>query len=332
VNPIFKIVMQNYLRYIFLICLACVGSKTMAQQDAQLSQYMFNPLYINPATAGTDGVMKFQLHYRNQWSDYQTTFDGSGSLGTQIFTASMPLNGLHSGIGIQFVNDKTPSGAGYQNMLLSYSYQIGLSNGAIVSVGAKGGFHTKTFDSKFRPRDSGDPIVDALSGSVNQTKADFSVGALYKTSNYQIGASLNHVNAPTYGFSTDKTGQYTIKQVLNLTASFDYYLNDVIKVSPMALWKSDFVSNALEGGAIVTYSDRYWLGGSYRLNDAGIIIAGISLLKDNALRFGYSIDLTNVGATAKAPLTHEILLSYALPAPRLLAGKKTPVRTPRFRH
>ncbi|MEA5460135.1 type IX secretion system membrane protein PorP/SprF [Arcicella sp. LKC2W] len=323
--------MQKNLLYIFLSVFIFSSSATFAQQDAQLSQYMFNPLYINPAAAGMDGVTRFQLHYRNQWSDYQTTFDGSGSLGTQIFAASMPLNGLHSGIGIQFVNDKTPSGAGYQNMLLSYSYQIGLSNGGVVSIGAKGGFHTKSFDSRFRPRDTGDPIVDALSGSINQMKADFSVGAIYKTVNYQIGASLNHVNTPKYSFGTDNSGQYAIKQVLNLTASYDYYLNDDIKVSPMALWKTDFTTNVLEGGAIFTYADKYWLGGSYRLNDAGIIIAGISMLKDNALRFGYSLDLTTVGATAKAPLTHEILLSYAIPAPRLLAGKKTPVRTPRFR-
>lgn len=323
--------MQKNLLYIFLSVFIFSSSATFAQQDAQLSQYMFNPLYINPAAAGMDGVTRFQLHYRNQWSDYQTTFDGSGSLGTQIFTASMPLNGLHSGIGIQFVNDKTPSGAGYQNMLLSYSYQIGLSNGGVVSIGVKGGFHTKSFDSRFRPRDTGDPIVDALTGSINQTKADFSVGAIYKTANYQIGASLNHVNTPKYSFGTDNSGQYAIKQVLNLTASYDYYLNDDIKVSPMALWKTDFTTNVLEGGAIFTYADKYWLGGSYRLNDAGIIIAGISMLKDNALRFGYSLDLTTVGATAKAPLSHEILLSYAIPAPRLLAGKKTPVRTPRFR-
>lgn len=323
--------MQKKLLYAFLTIFILSSSATFAQQDAQLSQYMFNPLYINPAAAGIDGVTKFQLHYRNQWSGYQTSQDGNGSLGTQIFTASMPLNGLHSGIGIQFVNDLTPSGAGYQNMLLSYSYQVNLSNGAIVSVGAKGGFYTKSFKTKFRPRETGDPIVDALTGSVNQTKADFSVGALYKTANYQFGASLNHVNSPVYSFSPDKTGTYSIKQVLNLTGSFDYYLNDDIKVSPMVLWKTDFNTNVLEGGAIFTYTDRYWLGGSYRLNDAGIIIAGISMLNNNALRLGYSLDLTTVGATAKAPLSHEILLSYAIPAPKLLAGKKTPVRTPRFR-
>lgn len=323
--------MQKKLLYVFLTIFILSSSATFAQQDAQLSQYMFNPLYINPAAAGIDGVTKFQLHYRNQWSGYQTSQDGNGSLGTQIFTASMPLNGLHSGIGIQFVNDLTPSGAGYQNMLLSYSYQINLSNGAIVSVGAKGGIYTKSFKSKFRPRETGDPTVDALTGSINQTKSDFSVGALYKTANYQIGASLNHVNSPVFSFSPDKTGAYSIKQVLNITGSFDYYLNADIKVSPVVLWKTDFNTNVLEGGAIFTYSDRYWLGGSYRLNDAGIIIAGISMLSNNALRLGYSLDLTTVGATAKAPLSHEILLSYAIPAPKFLAGKKTPVRTPRFR-
>ncbi len=323
--------MQKKLLYIFLTIFILSGSATFAQQDAQLSQYMFNPLYINPAAAGMDGVVNFQLHYRNQWSGYQTSLDGSGSLGTQIFTASMPLNGLHSGIGIQFVNDKTPSGAGYQNMLLSYSYQIGLSSGAVISIGAKGGFYTKSFNSKFRPREPGDPIVDALTGSYNQTTSDFSVGAIYKAANYQIGASLNHVNSPTYKIGLDKIGTNPIKQVLNVIGSFDYYLNDDIKVSPMALWKTDFNTNVLEGGAIFTYTDRYWLGGSYRLNDAGIIIAGISMLKNNALRLGYSLDLTTVGATAKAPISHEILLSYAIPAPRLLAGKKTPVRTPRFR-
>lgn len=324
--------MQKKLLYIYLTIFIFSSATTFAQQDAQLSQYMFNPLYINPAAAGLDGVTRFQLHYRNQWSNYQTSLDGNGSLGTQIFTASMPLNGLRSGIGIQFVNDKTPSGAGYQNMLLSYSYQINLSSGAVVSVGVKGGFYTKSFDSRFRPREIGDPTVDALSGSINQTKADFSVGALYKSTNYQIGASLNHVNSPVYGFLPDRTGAYSIKQVLNLTGSFDYYLSDDIKVSPMALWKTDFNSNVLEGGAIFTYNDRYWVGGSYRLNDAGIIIAGISMLRNNALRLGYSLDLTTTATIAKAPLSHEILLSYAIPAPRLLAGKKTPIRTPRFRH
>ncbi len=324
--------MRKNLQFFIIILLLTANWSVFGQQDAQLSQYMFNPLYINPAAAGTDGVMRFQLHYRNQWSGYQTTYDGSGSLGTQIFTASLPLNGLHSGLGIQFLNDKTPSGSGYQNMLLSYSYQIGLSNGSVISLGVKGGFHTKTFDSRFRAGESGDPVVDAVSKTINETKPDLSFGLLYKAENYQIGVSLNHANTPKYGFGVSRTNEYALKQILNITASYDYYLSDEVKVSPTALWRSDFTSSSLEGGAIVTYSEKYWLGGTYRLNDAGIVIAGISMLRGNALRLGYSLDLTTVGNIAKAPTSHEILLSYALPAPKLFGGKKTPVRTPRFRH
>lgn len=324
--------MRKNLQFLIIILLLTASWSVFGQQDAQLSQYMFNPLYINPAAAGTDGVMRFQLHYRNQWSGYQTSYDGSGSLGTQIFTASLPLNGLHSGLGIQFLNDKTPSGSGYQNMLLSYSYQIGLRNGSVISLGVKGGFHTKTFDSRFRAGESGDPIVDAVSKTINETKPDLSFGILYKAENYQLGVSFNHANTPKYGFGVSRTSEYALKQVLNVTASYDYYLSDEVKLSPTALWRSDFSSSTLEGGAIVTYSEKYWVGGTYRLNDAGIIIAGLSMLRGNALRLGYSLDLTTVGNLAKSPTSHEILLSYALPAPKLFGGKKTPIRTPRFRH
>jgi type IX secretion system PorP/SprF family membrane protein len=324
--------MQKKLLFLILTFIVMGVLPVIAQQDAQLSQYMFNPLYINPATAGTDGTLKFQLHYRNQWSGYQTSLDGGGSLGTQIFTASMPLNGLRSGIGVHFVNDKTPSGAGYQDLKLSYSYQIGLGNGSIISLGARGGFHIKSFDNSFRPRESDDPLIDGLSGKISQTKPDYSVGVLYKASNYFVGASLNHINSPVYNFGITNIANNKAVQSLYVHGGYNYYLTDDIEISPTALFRTDFQTNVLEGGAILTYAEKYWVGGSYRLNDAGIIIAGISLLQNNSLKIGYSLDLTTTnGASAKAPTSHEILLSYSLPAPKLLSGKKTPVRTPRFR-
>jgi len=46
------------------------------------------------------------------------------------------------------------------------------------------------------------------------------------------------------------------------------------------------------------------------------------MLKDNSLRLGYSLDLTTVGQTAKSPTSHEVLISYALPAPKLFGGKR----------
>lgn len=323
--------MQKKLLFLLILIVATSMNPLLAQQDAQLSQYMFNTLYINPATAGTDGVAKFQLHYRNQWTGYQTSFDGSGSLGTQIFTASMPLNGLSSGIGFYFVNDKTPSGAGYQSIKLSYSYQIKFNNGHYISLGLGGGFYTKSFDNAFRAREANDPIVDAVSAKVVQSKPDVNVGFLYSSPEFFIGASFNHLNTPTYNFGVLNVAGNKTQQTIYVHGGYNYYLNDDVKITPTALFRTDLQTNVLEGGAIFTYLEKYWLGGSYRLNDAGIVMAGISLLSNNALKIGYSLDLTTMGVTAKSPTSHEILLTYSLPAPKFLAGKKTPVRTPRFR-
>lgn len=302
-----------------------------AQQDAQLSQYMFNPLYLNPATAGADGVTRFQLHLRNQWAGYQATYDGGGSLGTQILTASVPLNFIKSGIGLQFANDKTPSGAGYQNVLLSYAYKIGLTNGSSLSIGVRGGFHTSSFDGTiYRPRDPNDPLVDAVSGKkINETQPDFALGAYYNAESFFAGASLGHINSSNYRFGYNGA-QNPLKQVLNVNAGYKYYLNDMVEMMPTVLWRTDFSTNSIEGGMIFTYDTKYWIGGSYRAGDAGIVIAGINLL-NNSLRLGYSLDLTSNGANAKSPNSHEVLISYSLPAPKI-GGKKSIVRTPRFRH
>lgn len=300
-----------------------------SQQDAQFSQYMYSPLYFNPASAGLDGVARFQLHYRNQWTGYQTTYDGAGSLGTQLFTASMPLKGLNSGVGIAFTNDKSPSGAGYQDMQLSYSYQAHIAN-ATLSLGVRGGLHTESFDTKFRPREPGDPIVDGLGTTITETHPDLTLGIQYQTSSYYLGIAYNHINKPNYTFGYAKASNIA-QPTLYLNAGYNYYLTDELLLSPMILYRSDFTQNSLQATLNGTYLDKYFIGGGYRLNDAAIILLGMYFLPNNALRLSYSLDLTTSAITAKSPTSHELLLSYALPAPKLWGGKKTPVRTPRFR-
>ena len=72
------------------------------------------------------------------------------------------------------------------------------------------------------------------------------------------------------------------------------------------------------------------MGGSYRIGDAGIALIGANLMDNKALRIGLGFDLTAGGNAAKAPYSYEALISYALPAFKV--GKKSIVRTPRFRY
>jgi hypothetical protein len=55
--------MRKKLQYFILIPLFLANWSAFAQQDAQLSQYMFNPLYINPASAGMDGTVHLEHNY-----------------------------------------------------------------------------------------------------------------------------------------------------------------------------------------------------------------------------------------------------------------------------
>jgi hypothetical protein len=57
-------------------------------------------------------------------------------------------------------------------------------------------------------------------------------------------------------------------------------------------------------------------------------MAGISFLKENALRFGYAFDLTTFEKDGKAPTSHEIMLTYRLP--QIISTPRPPIRTPRY--
>jgi type IX secretion system PorP/SprF family membrane protein len=289
------------------------------QLDPQFSHFMFNQLYFNPATAGAENMTKFQIIHRTQWANYQAPFDEGGSPGQQIFTASLPLNGWKSGVGLQFLNDKLGP-ISNQDIALSYAYKFNLSNGSVFSVGARGGYYTRSLNyNLLRPNDLNDDLIKT--GSYNENRVDLGLGVYYNAGNYFVGASMMHIN--------DKS-KVSPKQ-LYLNAGYKYYLSDEFEIMPTILYKTDFVTNTLNGGLMFTYSDKYWLGGSYRAGDAGIIIVGVSMLENNALRLGYALDLTTNGTAAKSPTSHEILLSYSIPAPRV-GGKKSIIRTPRFRH
>jgi type IX secretion system PorP/SprF family membrane protein len=139
---------------------------------------------------------------------------------------------------------------------------------------------------------------------------------------------MNHLNEPTFGLGT-KPATNTLKKSAYLTGTMLIGISYMIDVSPMLIIKSDLNTVSAEAGATATYDSKYWLGASYRTGDAVSALLGANLM-NGSLRVGYAIDIIVGGANAKSATSHEILLSYALAA--LRAGKKSIVRTPRYRY
>src|SRR5687768_11498760 len=121
-----------------------------AQQRPLQSLYMFDPLLVNPAYAGSHVQLSGTAIYRNQW----VNFDGAPK--TFTGTVHSGFRKARVGLGIIFANDQI--GVHSDNSLYGvYSYKIPLSqrkNGAVLSMGLQAGFNTLRSDYfKTTPRD-----------------------------------------------------------------------------------------------------------------------------------------------------------------------------------
>lgn len=317
--------------YAFLL-LVLTSRSALAQQDPQFSLYMYNPLYYNPAAAGSEGVSRVQLTHRTQYVGYQTigSGDGSAAQSSQLLSFNMPLAKIKSGIGIYALNDKYGPSIN-QAVQVSYAYRLTLKNGTL-ALGVQAGMFNKGYDfSQFRPSDPGDPLIPG--GRINQFKPDIGAGVYYNTTDYWIGVSMTHLNKAKYSYVTDRSTDPSDSKAY-LTAGYRLGLGYNIDVQPSILVQysttSGFPGSAVALNLLATYDNRIWGGVGYRFNDAIMATVGINLMRNNALRIGGAFDITTVGAQTKSPGSYEILLGYALPTPDV--RKKPIIRTPRFRY
>jgi type IX secretion system PorP/SprF family membrane protein len=88
-------------------------------QDPAFSQFFANPLYLNPALAGSDICPRISLNHRNQWPGIGKTYF--------TYSASYDQYVDKLGGGIGFAIAKDVAGAGDLNtthISASYSYRL----------------------------------------------------------------------------------------------------------------------------------------------------------------------------------------------------------------
>lgn len=319
--------------YVYAFLLVVVAAPTaLAQQDPQFSLYMYNPLYYNPAAAGSEGVSRLQLTQRTQYLGYQTIGNGDGSAAqsTQMISFNMPLAKIKSGIGIYALNDRYGPSIN-QAVQLSYAYRLALKNGTL-ALGVQAGMFNRGFDfGQYRATDPGDLFIPT--GRINQFKPDIGAGIYYNTTDYWVGLSMTHLNKATYSYVVGRSIDVSEPKAY-LSAGYRLGLGYNIDIQPSVLvqyaTKQGIPGSVALVNLVGTYDNRIWAGFGYRLKDAVMATAGINLMRNNALRVGGAVDITTTGAQGKSPASYEILVGYALPAPD--ARKKPIVRTPRFRY
>jgi type IX secretion system PorP/SprF family membrane protein len=278
---------------------------------------MFNKLIYNPGYAGTSGAVCGVGQYRKQWMNFQ------GAPTSMAVSADMRLTGMPIGIGINVMSDKIgPMSTSF--MRLAGSYNIKNIAGGTLGIGLDLGILSKSIsDTWVVPEPlKNDPSIPGLSGyipgvgaasnnaALNKTVLDMGFGAFYQIpGKFYVGLSSTHL--PASQISVGSLG-YKVSRHYYMMAGYTFQLNSWSKLTPNVLYKSDLASSSLDLNLTYLWSDMIWVGGTYRVNDAPAILAGITrpFGPGNAYNFkvGYSYDFTTTKLKVYAKGSHEFLV------------------------
>jgi type IX secretion system PorP/SprF family membrane protein len=293
------------ITYSGIILLAFLVSTihSFGQQDPMYTQYMDNLQIINPGFAGSKETGNILLVARNQW----VGFDGAPK--TRTFAYHTPVNDHKIGVGFSILSDKigplTQTG-----VYFDYSYFLRVGYNYKLSMGLKGGFSFYRANLSELQTVSPDPIY--ARDIYKNFLPNFGVGAfLFSDDNY-FGASIpklveNIINREEY------STQYISKEQIHLylVAGKKFRLTEGVQLKTHSMVK--LVKNAptsIDLTALFGFSEKFWVGGMYRLGDSYGIIAQFNVA--DKMLIGYSYDLTYSVLNAFSSGTHEIMFSYNL--------------------
>lgn len=286
--------MKNQITAIFLTCSVI----SFGQQDPLSSFFWNNEQYYSPAKTGLNYKHKATATYRDQWVGIygapETIF---GQYGYQ-------LNDQH-GLGVNLLYDKI----GYSNFstgMVNYAYHLRLKNDHKLSFGAGLGVTSAETVKPWIPSTpESQPHVIELTRS---TALDTKIAVNYSTKKLSIGLGMNHLLESSIPFSSSTNFQ--LARHLYLDGKYDIHLTENLDLTPQFLFRSDFNFHSIDANLLATFKNKYWLGISYRVDDAIIGMIGWDIFEK--YRVGYAYDY-NIGVlNANNSGSHEITLGFQL--------------------
>lgn len=318
VNIIF---MKNIKGYLFIMVLCLLSSVKSFGQDPIFSQYYANPLYLNPALAGSTLSPRAIVNYRNQWPSLDANFV------TYNVSYEHYVSNINSTFALLANNDRTAGGAfNATSISLIYTYNLQASRDWFVNLSAQAGISNRSLrweDLFFE--DAIHPVYGLnyyASSEVppEQTSIwfpDFSFGIVagYKDILYG-GIAIHHLAQPSDGLYNRDDSKLYRKYTAHLGANF--YLNGnratngkkTSVLSPALLYQQQLNFRTLSAGVYYTYNP-IMVGAWYRCNitnpDAVVLMLGLNF---NGFQVGYSYDITLSKLANTTGGAHEVSLSY----------------------
>ncbi|MBL0012277.1 MAG: type IX secretion system membrane protein PorP/SprF [Flavobacterium sp.] len=285
---------------VLIFVLILTASASFAQQDAQFTQYMYNTINVNPAYAGSRGVMSiFGLH-RTQW----VGLDGAPV--TNAFSLNTPIGESNIGVGLSFINDRI--GPTVENTISAdVSYTIQTSETYKLSFGVKGTGNFFNLDaSQLNPEQANDPSL------VNYSKFSPNMGAgvyLHSDKSY-VGLSVPNF-IQTNRYDSDNVAIFKERVNYYLIAGHVFDLSSDIKFKPALLTKVVTGSPLqVDVSANFMFFEKFVVGGAYRWDAAVSALAGFQVTDGLYIGYGYDMETTRLRKYNSG--SHEVFLRFEL--------------------
>ena len=285
---------------LFSFALLLTSVLSFAQQDAQFTQYMYNTTNINPAYAGSRGVLSIFASHRTQW----VGLDGAPV--TNSISIHTPFNGSNLGFGLSIVNDK-----------------IGPTQENTISADVSYSIHTsETFKLSFGMKATAN-FFDLDVNKLNPVNIDPSLQNFNNKFSPNIGAGIYlHSNKAYVGFSVPnfiETNRYNDNEIAIFKEKINYYLigGYVFDISSDIQFKPAGLLKIVQGAPLQAdisgnfmFMNKLTLGIAYRWSAAMSGMVGFQISEGMHIGYGYDLETTHLDKYNSG--SHEIFFRYEL--------------------
>lgn len=283
-------------------------------QDPTFTQFYSNPVYLNPALAGSSGCPRIALNYRNQWPQL------TGNFVTYAAAYDTYAKNLSGGVGIMAMHDQQGQGTIQTSMIAgTYSYYLKVNRKFRIMFGGQAAYFQKYLDwSKLTFGDMIDPrrgfiyqTGDVPRGNGSHGFFDVSAGMVGFTKNFYFGVAAHHLNRPDESMILGDS-KLPIRVTGHMGANIKlgqrgrYSSNTTLMPNVIYQYQNGFQQFNI--GAYLKY-EAFTIGAWYRNRDAFIVSLGITTEK---FRIGYSYDLTVSQLGGISGGSHEISMGINL--------------------
>jgi type IX secretion system PorP/SprF family membrane protein len=241
---------------------------------------------------------------RQQWMGWKDADDTKSAPQTFLLTVDSPIRKLHGGLGGSISQDQIGV---FKNIIvkLGYAYKMEAWSGDL-SFGLQGNLVNISYDaSKFNPIEEGDPVLSQLEGKKNDMLIDMGLGIFYKVpEKYYVGLSAENI-LQTKGKKTS----YQLRRTFYLNGGYQWTIPDhpAFELLPSAQFMYDGAVLQFNASALVMYSNKFYGGLGYRLQDAVSVLAGVMI---KGLHIGLAYDISTSAMTKYNNGGIEIMVNY----------------------